>query len=190
MRAAEASDDEALVARALAGSAAAERALYLRYAPPLRAYCMCAARGDRSWADDLVQEVFLRAFRSLPRLQARHRLRPWLFAIAANVCRDAGAATAKARRLEQALALEVDPERHDDTLVRAQRIRVVGELLDGIEDPKLRSIVQLRYREPEHSTREIAKKLGIPHGTVTVTLMRFRARIKGDLVRLLLEISP
>ena len=182
--------DSRLVERAAAGSSAAERALYERFAPSLRAYCACAADGDRSRADDLVQETLIRAFKGLSHLRDRERLRSWLFAIAANVCRDAGAATARARRLEQALALEVEPHEDDDKLVREHRIRKVAELLDEVEDPKVRAIVQLRYREPEHTTRQIAEKLGIPHGTVTVTLVRFRARIKGELVRMLMEDTP
>ncbi len=179
--------DSTLVERAVAGSPTAERMLYRRYAPVVRAYCRCATSGDDSRADDLVQETFVRAFRALSGLRDGARLRPWLYSIATNVCRDAGAQTAKARRLEQALALEWAPSPEDEPSAREQRIRKVAELLDEIEDPKLRSIVRLRYREPEHTTREIAQKLNLPHGTVTVTLMRFRARIKADLVRILLE---
>ena len=181
--------DDVLVEEAIAGSSAAERRLYRRYAPVVRAYCRCAAFGDDSRADDLVQETFVRAFRALGGLRDFARLRPWLYSIAANVCRDAGAQTAKARRIEQALAFEYEPSPDDEPIAREQRIRKVAELLDEIDDPKVRSIVHLRYREPEHTTREISEKLGVPHGTVTVTLMRFRARIKADLVRLLLEES-
>ena len=129
----------------------------------------------------------MRAFAGLARLQHPERVKGWLFAIAANVMRSFGARSARARRLEQALALEPEPHPDDEPSVREQRIAKVAELLEEIDDPKVKAIVTLRYREPEHGTREIADKLGIPHGTVTVTLMRFRARIKRDLVRMLME---
>lgn len=187
MTAASESADADLVASAASGSEAGQRALYERYAPAVRAYCRSASATDPSRADDLVQETFIRAFAKLPSLRHPERLKSWLIAIAANVTRSTGEKTARARRLEQAFALEVEPLPDDDELLREHRIAKVAELLDEIEDAKVRGIVQLRYREPEHTTREIAEKLGIPHGTVTVTLMRFRARIKADLVRMLLE---
>jgi DNA-directed RNA polymerase specialized sigma24 family protein len=45
----------------------------------------------------------------------------------------------------------------------------------------------LKCGEPEHTTREIAARLGVPHGTVTSRLVRFRAAIKRELLRAMLE---
>lgn len=38
-------------------------------------------------AEDITQEVFIRAYRSLARFDRRRPFKPWLFAIASNVCR-------------------------------------------------------------------------------------------------------
>ena len=70
---------------------------------------------------------------------------------------------------------------------REARIATVQRVLASVGDPTLRELVQLRYGEPEHSTREIASKLSLPHGTVTNRLMRFRASIRRDLCRALAE---
>src|SRR5271169_1701206 len=43
---------------------------------------------DREDALDLFQETFLRAYRAYPRLDSEAGLRPWLFKIAANLCRN------------------------------------------------------------------------------------------------------
>src|ERR1039457_2411065 len=43
---------------------------------------------DREDALDLFQETFLRAYRAYPDLDSEAGLRPWLFKIAANLCRN------------------------------------------------------------------------------------------------------
>ena len=162
------------------------RALFDAHYPAVMRYCLASTRGDRERAKDLVQETFASAFRSLHQVRHPERLRAWLLAIAANACRKAGAHQQRQRQLEAAVAIEevaIDPE---DERARAFRIEVVRAQIEMIEDPQLKEIVQLRYLEPEHSTKAIARRMGLPQGTVTVKLMRYRASIKAKLVRALL----
>jgi RNA polymerase sigma-70 factor, ECF subfamily len=44
--------------------------------------------GDREDAADLFQETWLRAYRAYPRLHPGTNIRPWLYAIATNLCRN------------------------------------------------------------------------------------------------------
>ena len=44
--------------------------------------------GDREDAKDLFQETWLRAYRSYPTLKSEDGLRPWIFRIASNLCRN------------------------------------------------------------------------------------------------------
>jgi RNA polymerase sigma-70 factor (ECF subfamily) len=44
--------------------------------------------GNREDAADLFQETWLRAYRAYPRLQSESEIRPWLYAIAVNLCRN------------------------------------------------------------------------------------------------------
>lgn len=44
--------------------------------------------GDREDAKDLFQETWLRAYRAYPSLQTEDGLRPWIFRIASNLCRN------------------------------------------------------------------------------------------------------
>jgi len=46
------------------------------------------ASGDRDDAADLFQETWLRAYRAYPRLEPDSEVRPWLYAIAVNLCRN------------------------------------------------------------------------------------------------------
>jgi len=179
-----------LVEAARNGDRRAQRALFDRFRRPLMGYCMLSANGDRELAMDLTQETFGKAFTNLDRLQDADRFKGWLFTIAANVCRTQGAKAIRQKRLHERFALVLDAEPPaEDKLGRELRISAVQNVLDSIEDDKLRKIVTLKYTEPEHTTREIASKLDIPHGTVTVTLSRFRARMKGRFAAALLEVE-
>jgi RNA polymerase sigma-70 factor (ECF subfamily) len=62
-------------------------ALIERFGRELMRYLLRAA-GDREDAADLFQETFLRAYRAYPRLDHSRDLRPWLYAIATNLCRN------------------------------------------------------------------------------------------------------
>ena len=150
------------------------------------AYCLLACNKNRADARDLMQDVFVRVYKGLDRLKEPEKFKSWMFTIAANTSRNRWSANASRRRamegflLEQDIHLvsEKDPERN-------HRAEVVRQALAGIEDDKMRQIAILKYTDPEHTTRQIAEKLGIPHGTVTVKLVRFRKRFKSTLIELL-----
>jgi len=181
-------DLETLVRAAQGGDRRASRALFDQFQKGVMGYCLLSANQDRDRALDLTQEVFARAFRSLTGLTEPARFQGWLFTIAANVCRTRGAEEQRQRRTMDALTLEREADLPpEDKAGRERRIALVQRLLDGVADGPLKQIVLLKYGEPEHTTREIAAKLAIPHGTVTVKLMRFRDSVKRDLCRMLVE---
>jgi RNA polymerase sigma-70 factor (ECF subfamily) len=80
--------DAALAAAAAAGDRDAAGALVRRYYQDCWrfAYRMMGHRHD---AEDVIQETFLRVFRSLGGYREQDRFRPWLFRILTNVCRTA-----------------------------------------------------------------------------------------------------
>jgi RNA polymerase sigma factor (sigma-70 family) len=175
-------DDATLVARARSGDAAAFRAIYDRYAPRLYGLCV-SATGDRATGGDLLQEVFLQVHRHLAQLERPERLREWLFAIAMNAVR-AHAGGEKRRHevlqsyRQEPLSVRVEPEEAAQPLLRELRIQVVRETIAQVKDPRERVLLTRYYAdEREPTTRELAAELGMPPGSVTVTLMRARARI-------------
>lgn len=177
-----------LVRSAARGDRSAQHALFDRHQPSVMGYCLLACNGDRERALELTQETFLRALGSLPRLQDCERFRSWLFSIAANLCRSRGAQEARRNELLAAARLSLDAApANDEAQAREARIALVQRLLSRIEDPGVRAVVSLKYGEPEHTTREIAVRLGLAHGTVTSKLVRFRAAIKRELLRTMLE---
>ena len=80
-------DDWALARRAAGGEEAAYAVLIERYQGPIHGFVFRSV-GDVETARDLTQEVFVKAWFALGRLQERARFSTWLFQIAANLCRD------------------------------------------------------------------------------------------------------
>lgn len=79
--------DEALVARIQAGDTAAYRTLVERYTPMIVQLTQRFADTPAA-AEDLAQEVFIKAYKALARFEGQARFSSWLYAIALNRCRD------------------------------------------------------------------------------------------------------
>ena len=94
------------VRAALAGDPAAFGDLYDRYARVIRAVCHDAT-GNLAEAQDLSQEVFLRAYRNLATLRDAERFAGWLVGIARMTCREWRKQAARDRRRRRPL----DPDR-------------------------------------------------------------------------------
>ena len=65
--------------------------------------------GDREDAADLFQETWLRAYRAYPRLDPNREVRPWLYTIAVNLCRNRARDGARRRRVIVAVDDEKSP---------------------------------------------------------------------------------
>jgi DNA-directed RNA polymerase specialized sigma24 family protein len=78
-------DDDALVARALAGDTGAFAALVERYRQQVYALAY-RHLGDAHEADDAAQEIFVRAYVHLADYHPRTQFAPWLLALAARQC--------------------------------------------------------------------------------------------------------
>ena len=76
-----------LVARASSGDQEAFRLIFERYSRPVISFVYDLV-GDRGLAEELAQETFVRAFRSLGALREGTKLSTWLFGIARNVARE------------------------------------------------------------------------------------------------------
>ena len=76
-----------LVTRACQGDQEAFRLIFERYSRPVISFIYDQVN-DRDLAEELAQETFVRAFRSLKSLREETKLSTWLFGIAKNVARE------------------------------------------------------------------------------------------------------
>ncbi len=79
--------DEELLAQFQAGDAQAFERLLRRHRSPLFTFLLRMV-GDRTRAEDLTQEAFLRVVRAAARWEARARFQTWLYTVARNLCVD------------------------------------------------------------------------------------------------------
>ena len=109
--------DAALVRRVQAGDTGAYADLVARYRDRLGRYALHML-GNREDAEEVLQDAFVRAYRSLGRCNDPERFGAWLYGILVNRCRTAGARAARrARRfVHDSVALETAPLAAPDRL--------------------------------------------------------------------------
>jgi RNA polymerase sigma-70 factor (ECF subfamily) len=132
---------------------------------------------DAGTADDLTQETYLRAFRALPRFEARSSARTWLLGIAKRVCADHLRSVARLRRLSRKLA-SVEPigEHTPDASGNVHAAQLLAKL-----SPERRAcfvLTQLLGLTYEQA----AAVLDVPIGTIRSRVARARADLVADLV--------
>jgi RNA polymerase sigma factor (sigma-70 family) len=170
-------DDPALVEALRSGDQQAARLLIERYQGVVFGLCyrMLSHRQD---AEDVAQEAFVRALRSIEGFDVTRPLRPWLLEIAANRCR-----TALAHRARRPSATSQPIEdRPDPRAGLADVDDLAGELERGLQAlrPEYRLVFAL-YHEQNLSYEEIAAAISRPVGTVKTWLHRARAQLADDL---------
>lgn len=135
-------------------------------------------------AEDITQEVFVRAYQGMSRFDGRSSLRTWLFRIAHNLCVDAAR---KRQRSLGELSLNHDEEEepievadtrwNPETLVLDDEMRAVIERAISTMSEKLRTVLLLHDKE-ELGYDELAALLGVPVGTVKSRLFLARAHVQ------------
>lgn len=128
--------------------------------------------GDRERAEDLAQEVFLRALEAPPR-----NPRPWLFAVALNLARDEGRRWVRQTRHLALLKNETDGAAvapPDEELEANERRLMVHGALDELSETD-RSVLLMQAEGLSYD--EIATGLGLAKGSIGTTLARARRRL-------------
>jgi RNA polymerase sigma-70 factor (ECF subfamily) len=169
--------DAELVRKTLAGDREAFGRLVERHRRTI--FALSVQRGfQQSEADDLAQETFVRAFKSLACLQDPEQFARWLYGIAGHVAADA-ARTRKRRRevgeLDDAPELAAEDGAHERVDADRESAQVFQALAELPEEQRL--VLTLRYLE-ELSPKEIAERLGQPRGTVRSRLHHALAFLK------------
>ncbi|MFL5829379.1 MAG: RNA polymerase sigma factor [Solirubrobacteraceae bacterium] len=128
---------------------------------------------DHAAAEDIAQEAFVAAIRTLDRFDRRRAFAPWLGRIVTN------------RAIDWARARAARRESHDPLPDRPSPPEPGGyseELLRGLAglSPDHRAVVVMRY-VLEYTPGEIARTLGLPRGTVNSRLRRALDTLDSEL---------
>jgi RNA polymerase sigma-70 factor (ECF subfamily) len=135
---------------------------------------LCRLLGDPDTVDDLVQDTYLRALRSLPRFRRDGSARSWLLAIARNTCADATRSRVRARQHLRAL----DPDAEHASSLDGPWAEV-DDLLRPLDPDRREAFVLTQLLGLPYA--EAAEIAGCPVGTIRSRVSRARADLLGAL---------
>jgi len=144
-----------------------------------------AMLGDAALAEDLAQEVFVRAWKALPGFRGQSSVSTWIYAITRNACLTAlkAAAGKKERSLEDRGIARAAEQAGRVPSVHATID--IARLLEQLPE-KHRQALRLYYLE-EKSYAEVSRLLGWPMGTVKTCLHRARKELAVALMQSKME---
>jgi len=181
--------DGLLAVQCLNGNERAFEGLFKRYRPALFKFIFNILH-DYDLVCDVLQQVFLQLYISLPKLDTGRPLKSWLFQVARNCCLD------ELRRKRVVRFSELDAYNEEDecdvlTFVPdprplpeeiVERHDVQDRLLRAIQclPPRFRSVVFLRYTR-QLTFPEIGKALGMPEATAKTYFSRAKPLLRASL---------
>lgn len=162
--------------------------LYYRFYGPVHNFFM--NRGLRhSEADELSQETFLHAYRSLERFRREGATTTWLFVIAGNLWRNylrhrhsqkrAATLESPVEELPAALSIVDEAPGPEERALQNERMTLFRETIERMPS-QMRYCLTLRMHGKTYA--QIAKMLGLSSMTVKVHLLRARKRLRRTLL--------
>lgn len=176
--------ENALVRRCQGNDLAAFDQIVERYQDRIYTFVRRMVR-DGGEAEDVAQEVFVKAFQAIRQFDGRASLSTWLFRIASNLCVDH--ARRRARRIDPlSLSGATDEERETDVpdrrydpermVIEDEMRRIVDKVVGGLSE-KLRTVLLLHDMQ-NLSYEEIAEVVKVPLGTVKSRLFLARSQVR------------
>ncbi|MGH7467838.1 MAG: RNA polymerase sigma factor [Longimicrobiales bacterium] len=167
-----------LIARVLAGDRVAARDLYDAHAP--RVYRLAfRISGDEDLARESTQDVFVRAFRTLPNFRGEAALATWLHRITITVV---STALRKVKRtsereveFDDVHATVVEYGSKVDPVLREKLYRAIDAL------PEIYRVTLIMHDLEGYKHHEIAETLGVAEGTCKSRLSLARAQLRAAL---------
>jgi len=143
--------------------------------------------GDPAEANEITQETFISALRSLPGYQEKKSLKAWLYTIALNHSRSLLRKRKSLRRLGTVLTsiFRIDQQKQikpEEAVIQNEKEAALWEALNRL-DEKFRTVLVLRYFH-ELSISEISDILSVHEGTIHSRLFSAREKLREALQQL------
>ena len=170
-----------LILRAAGGDKQAFGALYEQYLDPIYRFIYYRV-SDEQEAEDMAEEVFIRAWNNLPDINRRSEIqnfRSWLYRIARNLVVD----RYRKKDLEVELGERIipeDPLQQPDSLVQqSQQSNTLREAIRSLEEPYREVLVHRFVNDLSHS--ETARLMGLQENHVRVLQYRALKKLRSVL---------
>jgi RNA polymerase sigma-70 factor (ECF subfamily) len=143
--------------------------------------------GDSAEANEITQETFISALRSLPSYEERKSFKAWLYTIALNLSRSTLRKRKSRTRLGNLLTsiFRIETQKQtlpEDAVIQDEKEAVLWKALNQL-DERFRTVVILRYFH-ELSISEISEILTINEGTIHSRLHSAREKLRDALQQL------
>lgn len=159
--------DAVLVKKCLDGKNEAFSVLVKRYEPVIFAFVMTRVK-DPNTAQDIVQDTFIRGYKSLSSLSKPDSFQKWMFQVASNLCKDW---LKNKRRKEVSIENVQTPSiRTTQEINKEELLKKVDEIIHDLPD-EIQVVISMKHQQGM-SCAQIAQLLGKPMGTVTSILAR------------------
>jgi RNA polymerase sigma-70 factor (ECF subfamily) len=143
--------------------------LVKKYQSDVRGLLIKLTNGNNALADDLAQDVFIRAYKYLRSFKATASFSTWLYRIAYNVFISSCKAIKHTDSIEDYDCVSDENEDVDSTIDLQNALKVLKEN---------EKVVILLYYEKGFSHNEIAKIMDMPLGTVKTNILRAKEKLK------------
>jgi RNA polymerase sigma-70 factor (ECF subfamily) len=179
-------DDAALVDMVLGGDNRAFEHLFDRYSGALHRIYLARTGGNGDDTNDLIQEIFVKAYLKLAGYDRRYAFGQWIYTIARNTFidyvrkrrDDLSIDNTRGEYIRQPVSQTPNPE---ERIIRAEQRGLLEEHL-GRMSPKYRKLIELRFFK-DLSYDEIAEQLELPLGTVKTRIHRARTQLCGYITK-------
>lgn len=176
--------DAHLVNQVLRGKKDHYAPLVERYLPAVRSVARANA-GPWADADDIAQETFVDAYRTLDKLREQSKFAHWLLRIARNKARDWADADRRERLKREAAGMVLMDASNEPTPEERETHALLHAELGAMPEEQ-REILAL-FHLAGHGTREIADMLGLSHDVVRKRLQRGREALGERMLKRLKE---
>ncbi len=172
-----------LISECIAGDEAAIEMFVRQYETSIFRLALSIV-GDPAEANEITQETFIAALRSLPSYQEKQSFKAWLYTIALNHSRSHLRKRKVLERLRTTLTsiFRIETEKQvspEEMVIQSEKERQIWNSLNQL-DERHRTVVVLRYFH-ELSVAEISEILSVNEGTIHSRLHSAREKLRDAL---------
>lgn len=137
-----------------------------------------------SYNEDIEQEVYIRVWRNFAKYREEGKFTQWISALTANLCRDYFRSkqyktTAGQLNDEEVLDNVSGRENQEETLDAKERQKIILNAVNNLPR-KLKQVIVL-FEFEDMNYEQIARKIGVPEGTVKSRLFNARKILSEEL---------
>ena len=165
------------------GDRDAFRVLFETYKDKVYSIAVYSVGGDRSIADDVTQQIFLKLFTAIKQFRGDSEFTTWLYRLVVNACMDERRRSMRLLPIGETVTMKAAiPNTQDKQFARAEIAEAVQLAISKLK-PKFRVPILLKYVEGM-SYEEIARVMGCSKGTVASRLNRGHGQLAKQLSHL------